>query len=102
MAVACVWSYSWPGDDPIQEGDILFANRNNQFFYLAPSGCAQQYELQGVATHEFGHVFGLGHVSESSYPAMTMSTNATICFYHDSSLGLGDYNGLRSVYGPWR
>ncbi|WFE54940.1 matrixin family metalloprotease [Micromonospora sp. WMMD1155] len=99
LAVTCGWSYSWPGDDPIQEADILFANRPNQFFYFLPSGCNQRYELQGVATHEFGHAFGLDHVSESSYPALTMSTNATSCSYRDSSLGLGDYNGLRAIYG---
>ncbi|HEX5994783.1 MAG TPA: matrixin family metalloprotease [Jiangellales bacterium] len=99
LATACTWT-SWRyGPDYIIEGDIEFNNGSNRFFYYLPSGCSDRYELQGVATHEFGHIFGLGHVSEQYYPRMTMSPIATACSYSDKSLGRGDWQGLRKRYG---
>ena len=92
-------SWNPVGDDYLTEADIAFDSDPNVFFYTIPAHCSDRYDLQGVATHEFGHVFGLGHVSESKYPALTMSPNATACSYRDSSLGLGDYNGLKKHYG---
>lgn len=98
LAVTCTWWYNWPGDNPIEEADMVFNRANNLYFYTIPSGCSGRYELQGVATHEFGHAFGLDHVSEDTYRYMTMSPIATPCSYSDSSLGLGDYNGLQAHY----
>jgi hypothetical protein len=100
LALTCVWGYWWPGDSIIDEADMVFSDTPNQFFYEVPVNCSNRYELQGVATHEFGHAFGLDHVDENRFPYLTMSPNATQCTYSDSSLGLGDYNGLKTHYGP--
>jgi hypothetical protein len=99
LARTCQWWIPMIGDDIIINSDIRFANRTNAFFGGMPSPCSNRYSLEGVATHEFGHAMGLGHVSESDYPTMTMSTNATPCSYADRSLGRGDFNGLYSHYG---
>ena len=63
-----------------------------------PSGCSNRYGVEAVATHEFGHVFGLGHVSETNHPTLTMSTAAGACSNAPYSLGLGDVRALRSLY----
>jgi predicted Zn-dependent protease len=51
-----------------------------------------------VGTHEAGHIWGLGHVSEADYPWMTMSPNAEICDSTARTLGKGDVLGLESIY----
>lgn len=100
LAVNCSWkSWSLGRPDPIGDSDTVISDAHNQFFYTKPSSCSGRYELQGVMTHEFGHGFALKHVSESTYPYMTMSPEATPCSYRDSTLGRGDYNALKKLYG---
>jgi hypothetical protein len=100
LAVTCRFWYWVPiGDNHIFEADIRARNASGLFFFTIPSGCSSKYELEGVLTHEFGHAFGMDHVSESSYPTLTMSPTATACSYQDKSLGKGDYNGLKAHYG---
>lgn len=100
LAWACRWTSFKPfGDDYVVEADVRIDNQYRSFFYYLPANCSNRYELQGVVTHEFGHVFGLGHVSEAQYKHMTMSTHSTPCSYRDKTLGRGDYNGLKKRYG---
>lgn len=65
-----------------------------------PAGCRTAFSVEGVATHEMGHVFGLSHVSESAHGNLTMSTKARPCTASDTTLGLGDVLGLRKKYAP--
>jgi predicted Zn-dependent protease len=57
-----------------------------------------KYSVEGVGTHEFGHAFGLAHVSESSHPALTMSPVIQACQASETTLGLGDIQGLEAKY----
>lgn len=99
LATACWW-YSVDGDvREIFEADVRFRDHPGTFYNVEPLGCTGRYALSGVATHEFGHVFGLAHVSESRFPHQTMSPSAPECSYDQSTLGRGDWLGLRNLYG---
>ncbi|QBE49716.1 matrixin family metalloprotease [Leucobacter triazinivorans] len=56
-----------------------------------------KYDLQGVATHEFGHTYGLGHSSQSNNQVMKPSANA--CESAMRTLGRGDIRGMSYLYG---
>ena len=51
-----------------------------------------------LTTHEWGHTFGLDHVSEDTHPTMTMSTNSSYCDTSARTLGRGDALGMYSIY----
>lgn len=98
LGVACVW---WSGDGAV-EADVKLNDRGYRWFAgnTPPKGCSNRFSVEGVATHEMGHVFGLAHVSESAHGNLTMSTKARPCTASDTTLGLGDVLGLRKKYGP--
>ena len=61
-------------------------------------GCYEgvtKYDLQDVATHEFGHTYGLDHVSAAFD---TMAPTATLGETYKRSLASGDAAGLRSIF----
>lgn len=95
LAVACSWSGS---DGVALEGDVKFNTRHRWFALAVPDGCSSSFGLQQVGAHEFGHVVGLAHVSQSNHPSLTMSPQAGPCSNAKLSLGLGDVRGLRALY----
>lgn len=98
LGVACVWSSAGRAI----EADVKLNDRSYRWFAgnTPPKGCSNRFSVEGVTTHEMGHVFGLGHVSEAAHGNLTMSTKARPCTASDTSLGLGDVLGLRKKYGP--
>jgi len=95
LGVACSW---FDGAGTALEGDVRLDRARAWYALAVPEGCTGKVGIQPVATHEFGHVFGLGHVSEASHPNMTMSTANASCTNSAYSLGLGDVRGLRQLY----
>lgn len=52
-----------------------------------------------VATHEYGHAFGVGHVDEASHRNLTMSAGLNeSCSNFEASLGKGDVRALNALY----
>jgi hypothetical protein len=99
LAVTCIWWYGGKQGGRSVEADILVDDAGGLFFLTAPASCAGRWDLESTLTHEFGHVFGLGHVSYAEHGALTMSDGLPDCSTAHRTLGLGDYRTLASQYG---
>ncbi|GEP39455.1 hypothetical protein NPS01_31180 [Nocardioides psychrotolerans] len=80
--------------------DDIRISQDSSTFTLTPNalGCVSRYDLQALVTHEFGHFFGLGHVSESKRQQMTMSPLVGACTAAERTLGLRDMLGLEVLF----
>jgi hypothetical protein len=93
-------TYTWHWSTGEYESDIVF-NTNVPWFQPATegSGCYQgvnAYDFQSAATHEIGHLYGLGHVPSlynTMYYAITKGET------YKRSPATGDALGLRAIYG---
>lgn len=102
LAYACWWFTS---QGHFIDTDIKFNKFDGVDWYtgIIPPDCfvLSRYNLQAVATHEFGHAFGLSHknMSESAHEWLTMSPNIEgPCQDSEVTLGLGDMRGLEQHY----
>jgi hypothetical protein len=101
LAVTCIWWVGGKSDGKSVETDILIDSAPGLFFLgETPAGCTGRWDLEGTITHEFGHAFGLGHVSYAQHEELTMSDGLPDCSTAYRGLGLGDYLALRQRYGP--
>jgi hypothetical protein len=99
IGLECTWSIEHAGRDEIVESDVRLEAAAPWTVSPGAPNCAGSYSIEAVMTHERGHSFGLGHVSEEAHANLTMSTriNGT-CNNSEASLGLGDMNGLEALY----
>lgn len=95
LGVAC----SWFSNGQMLEADVRLNKADFKWVAEIGTSCSNRWSVEAVMTHEMGHVFGLGHVSEANHGNLTMSTaiNAP-CSNAEASLGLGDVRGLREKY----
>ncbi len=92
LAVTCV--YTTP--DRIWHADVRL---NTSFTWWVSGPCNNAIGLKAVATHEYGHAFGVGHVDETSHRNLTMSTGLNDgCSNFEASLGKGDVRALNALY----
>ncbi|GLY97316.1 hypothetical protein [Actinoplanes sp. NBRC 103695] len=102
LASTCTWSVfrEEPFPHRVVTTSDMVANYN--FVWWNGSGSCPNngdaYDLEGVTTHERGHTFGLGHPSEG-HENLTMAPRAFRCDTRMRTLGLGDFNGLITLYG---
>jgi hypothetical protein len=89
---------AWFSNKVALEADVKLATRYRWFSESVPSGCSNRFGIEQVGTHEFGHAYGLAHVSQSTHPELTMSPVLFPCRLDKLSLGLGDVRGLRALY----
>ncbi len=95
LGLACVF---YDGDGHVIEADIRL-NAARDWYAQKPSSCSGRFSIEAVATHEFGHVFGLGHVAEGAHGNLTMSPQINgPCQSAEATLGRGDVLGLRAKY----
>jgi hypothetical protein len=97
LGLTCYW---YDGNKHAIEADVKLNGHYHAWFTgsRVPSGCSNRFSIEATATHEFGHVFGLAHVPESTHGNLTMSPSMGPCTMAPASLGKGDVLGLRSLY----
>jgi hypothetical protein len=99
LARTCTWSTNVVGLDLATQSDMRFNTKYRWTTHPTSRHCRRAYSVRAVATHERGHTFGLGHVSEGKHGKLTMSTLLNgACEDSESSLGLGDVRGLKALY----
>jgi hypothetical protein len=95
VGLTCWW---WIVGSPATiEADVAL-NKADFRWRIGRKDCSNEYLVEAVATHEFGHAFGLGHVREGRHPLLTMSESGYPCDNSPSTLGLGDLRGLEQLY----
>ena len=109
LGVECTWA-TWNGTDTYAtaiQSDVRLSTDYHWYTNTAPVTCTDLtdalgtrfFSVEAVMTHERGHSFGLGHVSESTHGNLTMSEAINgACAEPESSLGLGDVRALRTLY----
>jgi hypothetical protein len=78
------------------ETDIRFAQNENWWTNETTSGCTNAFDLGDLATHEIGHMIGLGHADDFS--SQVMEANAYLCNFRNRQLGQGDMTSLANLY----
>ena len=94
LGMTCWWTMNGA---PV-EADLKLNKAYYRWYVTKPSTCSSRWSVETAATHEFGHLFGLGHVSETYHPNLTMSPVIRACQSSEVTLGLGDVRGLEALY----
>lgn len=90
----CIW---WSSTGPLVGVDIMLG-RQKQLVTKLPSSCSNRWDFEGIATHEWGHGYGLAHTGPG-HASLTMQHRAAPCSTYQRTLGLGDWLGLKKLYG---
>jgi hypothetical protein len=90
----CFW---WVGRGRMVAADVMMDN-GPALVTRVPSGCVDRWDFEGAVTHEFGHVYGLGHTG-SGHDNLTMDHALRPCSTYARTLGLGDWLGMKKMYG---
>ena len=88
LAVALV---SFNGTFQITDADVVFSSAIS----YTTLGTSTLIDVQSVATHEFGHCFGLNHSGVCSSTMFPFTANGTI---HQRTLSKDDIAGINGVY----
>jgi hypothetical protein len=91
----CYWYLNRSGR--MGAADIMIDTGNALSTHL-PSPCTNTWDLEGIVTHEFGHAYGMAHTGPG-HAHLTMQHAATPCSTYARTLGLGDWLGMKKMYG---
>lgn len=97
-------TYAWTdGQGRLQNADTVFNRRYtwNSTNYNGQNDCGgtkASFDIQNIATHEFGHWMGLGDLYDSASKDLTMYGYASRSELKKDTLGLGDRNGILAVW----
>lgn len=79
----------------IDDADV-YTNQRYDYTSSGETSCSGEYDINGIMTHEVGHVIGLGH---SSVAGATMYPSVAACDFGPRSLATDDINGRKDLYG---
>jgi hypothetical protein len=93
LAQACTWRTT----GQIISADIRISTAKTWYTSSSVTGCSgSKYDLQGVVTHEVGHLYGLNHVALATQQVMKPSSST--CETSQRTLGNGDLAGMKYLY----
>lgn len=99
IGVTYVWYYTSTGQ--VAEVDTVFNSRYPWAIFPATGGECQAspdaYDLQDIATHEFGHWIGLDDLYNGADADLTMYGFGAGGELKKRTLGTGDFNGANAV-----
>lgn len=98
LGYTCYW---WGSGGAMIAADMRIESAKRVVLKYNLRQCRSRFDLQSIATHEWGHAFGLGHVG-TGQSRLTMSPLLPPCSYGPRSLGLGDWKGMKRLYGMHR
>jgi hypothetical protein len=90
----CYW---WFGSGRMGAADIMIDTSKVLVNHL-PATCSNKWDFEGIVTHEWGHAYGLGHAGHG-HPNLTMQHTARACSPYARTLGIGDWLGMKRMYG---
>jgi hypothetical protein len=90
----CFW---WVDGGRINAADMMMDTGDALTAHL-PDGCTDRWDFEGAVTHEMGHVYGLGHTG-AGHANLTMQHLLRPCSTYARTLGLGDWLGMKKIYG---
>jgi hypothetical protein len=91
------WTCYWFTSRGIVGTDMLIDNGPNLTTKL-PSPCSNKWDFEGTVTHEWGHSYGLAHTGDG-HGNLTMQHLLRPCSPYARTLGLGDWLGMKKLYG---
>jgi hypothetical protein len=94
-------TYTWRWNDGLVESDVVF-NKGFGWFNASSEGtgcwtsAGAKFDVRNIATHEFGHVYGLDHPAGARYETMYAYgfTGETLKWSPTS----GELSGIASMY----
>ncbi len=89
-------TYLWSIGGNLVETDTIL----NTLYSWSLTGASNKMDVQNIMTHEFGHWCGLDDLYSGSDYWLTMYGYSNYGVTYQRTLGLGDINGLKAVYGP--
>jgi hypothetical protein len=90
----CYW---WFSSGRMGAADIMI-DTGRALVTRLPASCSNKWDFEGIVTHEWGHAYGVGHTG-SGHPNLTMQHTARACSPYARTLGIGDWLGMRKMYG---
>ena len=90
----CYW---WGGNGKMIAADMMLDKTKLLVLHL-PKNCGRKWDMEAVATHEWGHAYGLGHTGPG-HTNLTMPHVIKVCSKAPRTLGLGDWLGMKDLYG---
>jgi hypothetical protein len=79
----------------IDDADIYTSERHPFFSSRESDGCSGEYDIDGVMTHEVGHVIGIGH---STVVGATMYPSVSACNIENRTLAADDTAAKNDLY----
>jgi hypothetical protein len=100
-AIAITTTWYWTGTGEVAESDMILSS-GLAWSITNPSagdcgGVPGTYDVQNIATHEFGHQVGLNDLYSSVDKDLTMYGYGTMTELKKDSLGTGDVTGAKAV-----